>query len=223
MFWKGTDLYMCIEWASEVYLLKIDLTDKPIDDLEFNVYLDARISTTPVGAVITLPYSGVTADMLTVVQGTGCKYPGMTLKIDSVVDSTLTLASEPTGDVYVGVKYESLYAPSMPKILDYKDRVISTDRLNLSKFLISFKDTGRFTVTTKHPYYDNTFEEYTGRVVSAAGNLVGQQPISTGTFRAAIGRNTEECYVEITTNSYLPMTLTDIEWIGQYNKRGRRV
>lgn len=223
MFWIGATLHVLVTCDGSIHLQTIDMTDAAVAGLDFNVYLDSRELFTPVNSVVTVPFSNGTTENLAAVRADGCDFPGMSVQITSVVGDQVTLAEDPGGDVYIGFKYTSLYSPSMPTITDNRDRVITTDRLTLTKLLLTFKDTGKFTVRVQHPYYPDTVQTFTGRIVGAAANIVGEQPISSGIFNAGVRRNTIECVVLISTDSYLPMTFTAIEWAGQYNKRGRRI
>lgn len=223
VFWVGSTVYFIISLDGNTHIVSLDMTDAEITGVGFNIHLDHRGLYTPVEKVVTLPFSTGTIDTLLAVRGADCDFPGMSIQILSVVGSTVTLAQDPGGAVYVGLKYTSSYAPSMPVIKDSQDRVITTDRLTLTRLLLTFKDTGNFNVSVNHPHYADTLQMFTGRVIGASANVVGQQPISSGIFRASVRRNTTDCTVLIYTDRYLPMTFTSIEWKGQYTRRGRRM
>ena len=232
VLWTETSLLVVMEHSGMTWLTTIDMTDPVIEGIGYNIYLDGRKKYTPdVHNRITVP--GIASEAVAygntfvVVQAENGDNPGLSVTYTgwSEDGSYTTLQLDPTytGDVYGGYTYTTKYTPSMPKILDYKDRVINTDRLTLTRFLISYKHTGYFKTLVQHPYYDDLSQEYNARTVGESQNIVGANPIDTGVFRASVRRNVEDCDFTVYTDSYLPLVLTDFEWVAQYNKRGKRV
>ncbi len=221
-FWFDAELvYLILDDGTNDHLVKIDMADTDTA-VGFNVYLDMRDEYTPDSSLqLTLPYVADKEDLLAV-RSDDCPYPGRICRISSVDGYTVTLADDPGGSVYVGFAYKTLYTPSNPKVVDYKGRLISTDRLTLTRFLISYKNTGYFKTELVHPYYDTYTQTFSGRVLGRITDL-STQPIVTGVHSAPIRRNVEDLEFSIYTESYLPLIITNIEWVGQYNKRGKRL
>ena len=202
----------------------MDTTDPPETDLDFTIYLDRKDTAVPDGNLqFTITDWLIDEDDLVVVQSTDCDYPGLSVQIDSVVAGLVTLKDDPNGTVIYGSKYTSRYRPTMPLVKDQNGVVIGTNSLTINNFNISFKDTGAFDVVVIDEYNENSTQSFTGRIVGGINNLVGEMHLVTGTFNAGIGKNRDYAEVEITTDKYLPMSLVDIEWTGQFTKTGRRI
>ena len=54
-------------------------------------------------------------------------------------------------------------------------------------------------------------------------NRVGVPALSDETFVMPFREQTNMADFILYTDRHLPMTLLDIEWVGQYTKRGRRI
>lgn len=220
-FFRGSRIYIVYLIGAELFMDVLDFTDPAPTGLDFNVYLDSRFTRNPAAPSlqVTAPYSPTSN--LVAVQGNNCAYPGMRVPITSIVGTTITLSEDPGGDVIFGIPMTSRYVPTMPILRDQNGVAIGTARLTIGHFLISYQDTGTFKVKVRNPYYPETTQEFTGRTVGAT--TIGELNMDSGSFKAGIRRVADETDVEIMTDSYLPLRLIDIEWVGQYTKKGRRV
>lgn len=221
-FFSSSDLWFIAQDDTEYAIGAMDTTDSNETNLDFNVYLDRKERVTPVSKVITITGMFIPMDNLIVVQADDSNYPGMSVQVESVVGGVITLKTDPGGDVYLGRKYTSRYRPTMPLIKDQNGVAITTNKLTIGSFHISFKDTGRFKVDVADEWSTTTTQEFSGRILGNSDNVVGEVHISTGSFTAGIFKDRDYGLVDIYTDSYLPMSLVDLEWVGQFTKRGRR-
>jgi hypothetical protein len=88
---------------------------------------------------------------------------------------------------------------------------------------VSIADTGGLTVTLTTAGGDKVVQDFSGRILARATNLVGHQPIVTAVIPASIGKEVRECSYKIAAKSFLPLTVTAIEWTGQYFNNAQRV
>lgn len=224
-FFHDSDMYMLAKdpVATSYCFGKLDTTDAAEPGLDFNVYLDRKTTATPDGNLeFTIVDCPLTMETIKVIRSSTANYPGLPVQVASIVGDVVTLAEDPGGDVLVGRTYTSKYQPTMPMLRDQNKIVINTDRLIVNSFNVSYKDTGFFKVDVIDPWNGTSTQTFTGRITGSINNLVGKPAVSSGMFLADIHKDRDLCTVSIESDSYLPMSLIDIEWTGQFTKRGRR-
>lgn len=212
------------------YLLRMPLDVQISDGVPYPVHLDQRFDVTGVNTAFLLPYAYLKDDALVCVQAEGCPSPGLTVPIQSIVYDTENLGWRVTlkrnmngGNLVCGTRYLSKYAPTMPFVKDADGVVVGTGNLRLRMFLLSLFNTGEIIGRAKSRYGDGEEVRFNGRVVGGIDNVVGEQPLSAEQFLMPFRQDTDQADVEFYTDSHLPMTILDIEWVGQYSKRGRRI
>jgi hypothetical protein len=208
--------------GTELHILRISIntdTELVIGD---DVYLDRRVTLTAAGntgEVTTLPLD---ISILDAIQGVGCPNPGLRAEIQSYDGKTITFKRNlNNGTVYVGVKYDSSVRPTMPRIRDNNGLVIGTSSLVLGEMFINFENTGGFNVDVDGEY---TFTERNpGRVLGEESSTIGEYSLTSGTFPVPIRHAADKAEINIHTDSPYPLTVVDIEWEGQFYKRGTRM
>ena len=223
VFIQGAYVYLVLK-GTEYRLERIDLTDVAPDGMLHNIYIDSRTLVTPAGNVLTLPYE---ATNVSVVQGSTCAYPGSAVTVLSSVAAggvtTVNLAQAIAGECFAGIRMTSTYEPSMPVIKDQNGGVVNNASMILSKFLISYRDSGSFTATVKNPHYPDYVARYSGRTLGLITNKVGELNLASGAFSVSVRKTLKFTTFVISTDTHLPLNLMAIEWEGDYTKRGRRL
>ncbi|MDN7844504.1 phage tail protein [Burkholderia multivorans] len=133
-------------------------------------------------------------------------------------------ASIPDADHWGGFDYPSFVVPTPPYVRDSNDKAIVNGRLVVNKYTVSFTNSSGCDVDL----IDKTGKErhivsYAGRQVGHSNNLVGRVPISTTNFPVPVGRANIEHKIKFIAKPCLPMTISAIEWVGQFFTSGRRV
>lgn len=126
-------------------------------------------------------------------------------------------------DIYLGAPFDAYVSLTSPHPRDRNDAVITTGRTTITSLAISYTHTGGFFVDIETPYGDRRSVDFNGRRVGGSQNLLDVQPITRGTEPAFIGREVREYVATIRAKTWLPLTLTTIEWVGQYLNNTRRV
>lgn len=225
-FFKGSNFYfMAHDTTTDEYCIgKMDTADEAETGLDFNIYLDRKATAIPDGnKQFTIPACYIPSDEIVVVRGADCNYPGMSAQIADITSNVVTLVDTVGGTVHYGRKYSSRYKPTMPLMKDRNGIAITKDRLIINDLNISYKNSGPFKVKVTDEWNNATEQEYTGRVTGAINNIVGEINTTSGSFQAGIRKDRNYAEAEIYTDSYLPLSLIDIEWSGQFTKRGRRL
>lgn len=230
MFFDEEIIYFILREGTDHFLYRMSLDIVEDGGVEYPVHLDSRFDVFDVYTSFVLPYNRLGANDLVVVQSTNCPNPGMTVPILSKVYDpveewwTVTLKYDMNGgDVICGIPYRSSYWPTMPLVKDQDGVVMGTGKLRVKNFLVAIDETGDINATVMAPGQDPVTVSFEGRIVGNAQNQVGRPVLSSEQFVVPFREDTSRAEVEIFTASHLPMTLLDIEWVGQYNKRGRRM
>jgi hypothetical protein len=194
--------------------------------LNYGVQLDGRVivpgvttSTPNVWNTSTNP-----SDTLIFVQADGCPFPGMEAEVTSVTPDTITFLRDMGGGTVVGGHtYFSRYQPTLPYIKDRDHEVVGTGKLVVKEFRVNYVDTGYFGFTVSGPFITSFSDSFQARTVDDSDDIVGVQPIITGMYQIPYREDVSKTVLEINSNSHLPFTITNIEWKGQYIKKGTRM
>jgi len=227
MFFDKSKLYVLYKenGTDLVHGVLLDLEDADEEGLTHNVYVDDRIEGTGVTTSVTLPtnYPVDNADDLMAVFGDGSPYPGMLVPFtyDSPTKTLTLLNSAEGGTVYVGKKYERIFAPTMPVIRDNEGRALDPYRFTLGEFKMYFDNSGPFETTVTHPDFGTFTTLNSNRIVGIA--KLGQVNLATSSFITGIRMPVESLDVEYKATSQLPMNLSSLRWKGQVTQRGRKI
>ena len=159
-------------------------------------------------------------------------------------DSLLEEFPTEEGALMVGALTESFFIPTNPFIKDQKNTAITTGRLTVTKMLLTFTKSSGFdaeatskqvTVVSQHditsvvtsiaetltPTSNDTI--FNGFVFGDPNAEIGKVPITDGQQSVSIGRETREFDLVIRARSWVPLTVTALEWVGQFFNRSRRL
>jgi hypothetical protein len=122
----------------------------------------------------------------------------------------------------VGAGNDAYFIPTNPFMRDGKGKAIISGRLTISKLLVAFKDSIGFRSTLTYRGVSQAPVEFNGRIMGSPSNLVGVEPISTGTHSVPVGIETREYSLKIAARRWYPFTVTALEWVGQFFNRVQR-
>lgn len=136
------------------------------------------------------------------------------------------LAEYPDSDedeLWAGIEYPSFVTPTNPYIRDRNDKAVVGGRLTLGRLVISIANTGGLICMVESK--NGTIESlnFSGRIIGQIANAVSRQPIVTTSVSASVGKEVRECKYTLSAKSWLPLTITAIEWVGQSFNNSRRV
>lgn len=133
------------------------------------------------------------------------------------------LAAYGTANAWVGIGYTALLTPTNPYRKGYDGRSITSGRLTLSRVDVQVADTGGMLITVSSHGRTQVSREFNGRRLGDPSNMVGKQPIITTAVQGLIAREIRDCAYTLSSLRWLPMTVTGIDWTGQYFNNTRRV
>ena len=122
----------------------------------------------------------------------------------------------------VGALQEASFIPTNPYMRDGKGKAILSGRLTVTKFIMAFKSSIGF--DWKLTYRDTVITErsFNGRVLGDPSNVIGIEPIVTGQYSIPVGRETRQYALSISARRWYPLTVSALEWSGQFFNRVQR-
>lgn len=122
-----------------------------------------------------------------------------------------------------GLGFNAYVEPTNPYMRDRNDKVVTTGRLVLTRVIATLADTGALLANATFSGSTKTVREFTGRLTGRAPNKVGVTPVVDTTVTIPIGRETNQVRYSLHSKLWLPLTVTALEWVGQYFSNSRRV
>lgn len=147
----------------------------------------------------------------------GVNYPDTATLIDQ-------LGADITPHLYVGSYCDAYVEPTNPFVRDQKGNAILNGRLTLSQVTPTVRNTGSLIGNVWTTNGTDRNLQFEGRILGRNTNIIAQQPRITGTLPPmAVGREVRECAYSFTSETWLPMCITSLDWTGQFFSRVRRV
>lgn len=229
-FFVNDRVYIVLQGDTYNYLHRMALDVLDEGDIGFPVYLDTRFDVEDTDTQFVLPYDWMHDQNLYAVQGDGCPNPGQAALIESVVWNIglgaylVTLKNQMGGGhVVCGIQYLRWYMPTMPLVKDQDGVVVSTGKLKVKAFVVSLLRTGWIAAQMITQWGNGPELAFNGRIVGAADNVIGETHLTDADFVIPFRERTDRGEIALYSDSYLPLAIQDVDWVGQYQKRGKRI
>jgi hypothetical protein len=128
-----------------------------------------------------------------------------------------------TANFQTGWDYASYVTITAPYVRDQNDKAITTGRLTVQRYAVSVTDTAGMDTVLTASGVDKTVAKFNGRILGWDTDMVGVQPVATTTISVPAGRANTEHRVTFKSRTCLPMSISAIEWVGQFFSNSRRV
>jgi hypothetical protein len=128
-----------------------------------------------------------------------------------------------TANFQTGWDYSSYVTITAPYVRDQNDKAITTGRLTVQRYAVSVTDTAGMDTVLTAAGTDTTVAKFNGRILGWDTDMVGVQPVATTTISVPAGRANTEHRVTFKSRTCLPMSISAIEWVGQFFSNSRRV
>lgn len=125
-------------------------------------------------------------------------------------------------DLRVGVNFTAYLTPTNPYMRDRNDKAILSGRLTLGSILVTLADSGGVLASVESSAGTKNVLRFTGRTAGNALALLGKQPIVSQSVQFLVAREIRECKYTLTALTWLPLTVTALEWKGQNFNNTRR-
>jgi hypothetical protein len=141
-------------------------------------------------------------------------------KVDEMLDQLEGVADS---QLWYGAVSTAYVIPTNPYARDQNGKAILSARLTLNQIKPSVTKTSGLVATVTTVNGSITTTDFSGRVLGLSSNLIARQPSPTTQLTVGVGREVRECSYKLESKDWLPLTITAIEWTGQYFNRVRRV
>ncbi len=222
---NGVAYFVTVADDGTYMLERMNLDAQDDDGVVYQAKLDSRVVTVNVHTTMPkpLPVMPDINDML-FVQGAGCPHPGLLVNVQSYNGTTITFTEDMQGgDIISGVRYMSRYKPNMPFVRDKDGVAITEGKLVINHFLVNFTKTGFIGSKVTSKYMADRELTFTGRYVDDPNTVVGSPAIIDGSFRVPFRQDANLAELELFNDTNLPMTITDLPWVGQYTATGKHI
>lgn len=135
--------------------------------------------------------------------------------------ATLISAYPTETGLVVGAVQTAYVTVTNPYQKDSQGQVILSGRLTITNMLVAFKNTSGFNYTITANSVSIGYS-YNGRVLGDTTNIIGVEPVTSGSKMIAIGRETGGYLLELKARKWMPFNLTSLEWTGQFFNRTQR-
>ena len=135
--------------------------------------------------------------------------------------ATLT-GSYGTSGLVVGALQDASFTPTNPFMRDGKDKAILSGRLTVGKFTLAFKQSTGFDWVLNYRDAVETEVTFNGRILGDPENVIGIEPVSTGQHTVPVGREARQFELTVKARKWYPLTVTALEWSGQFFNRVQR-
>lgn len=135
------------------------------------------------------------------------------------------LAQYPTQQnaAWVGAIYPAYVTPTNPYSKDRNGQSILTGRLTLNSVKVAVAETGGMEGwVSRNTGQVSRVLDFTGRYLASPSNIIGKQPIVSATLSVIVGGEVRECSYTLRAKTWLPLTITSIDWTGQLFLNTRR-
>ena len=130
------------------------------------------------------------------------------------------------GDFFAGLPYLFTYTFSKQVMRRQSSSggysAIAGGRLSLLRWFLRYSKTGFFKVEVNTGRSKSMTYEYTGSHVGSGLVTVGPTEVKDGIFSFPVRGLAEDTTVTITSDSFLPLGLTSVEWEAKYTRRNTR-
>ena len=206
---RGTDL---IVKAIPMYTR---VTTSPLD-----VHLDDLLILDTTGTTVTVPTGYSTTDCIAV-RGDGTDNELWQVQYTRAGDVLTFNEDIGAGKVYVGRTFKSEYEPNRPFKYDEDGSTITSDKLRVSRWVLSLVDTHEISMLKESKHSDDVTSKFESR-------FVGQYPLGTmnaytGDWKFSFAEDAALATATFFTDNHLGCTISDISWEGQYYQSKQRM
>lgn len=229
-------VYLVIRRGSQVSLEAMDLRSQSTSEAQDHViYLDRAVTITGTynaGTGLTtfnLPYSPDPAKLRLVRTNTSTR-PESVVQADTVTvtGSTVTVTGDESAHpVTAGETFRTYLQFSQQFPMDYQSRPLTTGRLQLHTWSVTYDQTAFFTAEVQpygplallDPADVTALFPFTGQIVGDASFKLGRQAYRSGTFTFTVAGEAKSATVSLSNETPFASTWVSAEWEGLFHSR----
>lgn len=232
-FFDFEQVYWIRRRASGYYFLgrmSLDMPEEPAAG--YHLHLGERWDVAGVQTQFILPLWFIGTEELIIVQGEGCPNPGMPVDILSIEEVgpengeswVVTLRHNMNnGSIIGGSVYQSEYWPSMPRLRDQANDVMSNGRLMINQFIVQTEKSVHLVAQKMAKWGNGPEVPFFGYAVHSPSMIIGTPPIDDHQYRVPFKEKSDNAELRLFTSRQWPLSMSEIEYEGTVNKRGKRI
>lgn len=206
---KGTTI------VEKVIPMYTRVTTSPLE-----IYLDDMLTLDTNGLTVVIP-DEYSTDGCTMVRGIGTKSELWEVQYTQN-GNRLTLSEDiGVGKVYLGRKFKSEFAPTRPFRYDEDGSTITTDKIRVSRWILSLVETHRLVMRKESDFSDPVEVEFQSKFVNRYP--IGSIQAYTGDWKFSFAEEAGLATATFFTEGYLGCTISDVSWEGQYFQSKQRM
>lgn len=229
-------LYLIVRRNNQAYLEYIDLQTSAVsEEQDHLIYLDRQVTLT--GAydadadltTFTFPYSP-SPSLLRMVRTKTSETPESLISGSKIAVSgtTVTVQGDESGaPVTAGHKFLTAVEFSRQYPRDYQDRPLTTGRLQLRTFTVSYAETPFFQAVVQPYGPDANLDDasktqvyqISGQRAGEAGSTLGAIAYRTGSQQFSVQANAKDAAIQLLTDTPFAANFISAEWEGVYSSR----
>lgn len=218
---RNDRLTLIVNENNNIVLKEIDMYSRVSTGIN-EVYLDDLMKVSTDGLTATLD-ANYDAENIIVVRGDNTDYELNKAQF-TIENNVITFMEDiSAGSVYIGKIYESRYRPTRPFKYDENGIAITTDRIRISKYILSLVETNEVKMHIISKYYDTEDQVFNSRYVGELNNLVGEIPFHTGDLKFSFAQDANLAEAEFYCDNWLGCTIAGLSWEGQYFQSAGRM
>lgn len=129
-----------------------------------------------------------------------------------------------SSEIVLGYPMGGVVRLTSPYVTDSNGKPIEAGSLVVTTINIDVKNSGAMTASTELSWGgEQPGLVWDGRTLGSPGNLVGQRQLHDGTQSVVIGRESGQYVLRLSAVKWHPLTITGINWTGQFFKRSRSI
>jgi hypothetical protein len=122
----------------------------------------------------------------------------------------------------LGMPHTAEWVPTNPFLRDSNGKSLTTGLLTVTKLVLSFSDSSGFDSIVTFQGVPTTYR-FNGRILGDPENVIGREPVTRGKHTVVIGRDSTKYTQSIRARKWLPLNITEVDWVGQSFHRPQRV
>jgi len=125
--------------------------------------------------------------------------------------------------LWAGAIQESGFTPTNPFVRDRRDHAVTTGRLTVTRLSVSFTNSSGFVVTVQCKDSVPVVIDFNGLLLGSPSAILGRVPVDTGQTTVPVGKETRDYSSMFRAKTWLPLTITSMEWVGQFFNNSQRL
>jgi len=185
-----------------------------------DVHLDDLLILDTTGTTVTVPTGYSTTDCIAV-RGDGTDNELWQVQYTRAGDVLTFNEDIGAGKVYVGRTFKSEYEPNRPFKYDEDGSTITSDKLRVSRWVLSLVDTHEISMLKESKHSDDVTSKFESRFVGQYS--LGTMNAYTGDWKFSFAEDAALATATFFTDNHLGCTISDISWEGQYYQSKQRM